>query len=261
MNIATQHLVYFSATHNTQHVIRHIGEGMGYATVEHNITKDTKSNSITLTNTELLIVGVPSFAGRVPVTCVPTLQRYRGNDTPAIIFCTYGNRDYDDTLLELKDILEANGFKVISAAAFVSQHSIFPKVGEDRPNKEDDAALSEFVKKNRAIIENLTDASSVGELKVKGNYPYKPMGSIPLKPTGDKKCDACGVCVHLCPTDAIPANNPRKTIKDKCISCARCISVCPQGSRHFEGLLYKIASWKFTKKHQVAQPNVMTYIE
>lgn len=261
MNISTQHLVYFSATRNTQHVIRHIGTELGFKTLEHNITKDTKSDSVKLSPTELLVVGVPSFAGRMPVTAVGALQRFKGNNTPAIIFCTYGNRDYDDTLLELKNILEANGFKVISAAAFVSQHSIFPKVGEGRPNNGDDKDLSEFVKKNLAILDALKDASSIGELKVKGNYPYKPIGNIPLKPVGNSKCDSCGVCVHLCPTDAIPVDNPRKTIKNKCISCARCIAVCPQGSRHFGGLLYKIASRKFTKKHQEPQSNVFTYIE
>lgn len=37
--------------------------------------------------------------------------------TPAIAVCVYGNRDYDDALIELKDAIEANGFKTVAAAA------------------------------------------------------------------------------------------------------------------------------------------------
>ena len=261
MKIEKLHLAYFSATGNTCKVIRSIGREMNQESIEYNLTNSLLTEDIILSNTDLLIVGVPSFAGRVPQVCLPWIQLFKGNNTPAIIVCTYGNRDYDDTLLEMKDVLSANGFKVISAAALVAQHSIFPRVGEGRPNEEDDAELTEFVNKNLSILESLKDVSDIKDLEVKGNHPYRAIGNIPLKPKGNRKCNACGICVHLCPTLAIPKDNPRKTDTEKCISCARCIAVCPQHSRAFGGILYKIASRSFTKKHREAQSNVMTYVQ
>lgn len=37
----------------------------------------------------------------------------------------YENYDYEDALIELKDILEAEDFCIVSAGAFIAQHSIF----------------------------------------------------------------------------------------------------------------------------------------
>ena len=39
------------------------------------------------------------------------LLRVKGDGSPAIIVCSYGNRDYEDMLVELKDLLTANGFR------------------------------------------------------------------------------------------------------------------------------------------------------
>ena len=40
------------------------------------------------------------------------------------MIAVYGNRDYDDTLLEMKDILTERGFTVIAGLAAIAQHSI-----------------------------------------------------------------------------------------------------------------------------------------
>ena len=60
-----------------------------------------------------------------------------GNNTPAVAVCVYGNRDYDDALLEIKDTLNGNGFRTFAAGAFIGRHCIFPKVAEGRPDASD----------------------------------------------------------------------------------------------------------------------------
>lgn len=249
MEITNISLVYFSATYTTRKIVREIAQQMACNITEHDITNTAPAQDVILdSENTLLIVGVPVYAGRVPHIAIDALNKFKGHDTPAIVVCVYGNRAYDDAMLELKNMVEANGFKTIAAGAFIAQHSIFPKVAENRPDNEDIKKLNDFGHHCADIIFKLENPNLLPELKVKGNKPYKVPGNIPVHPTGnEKKCEKCGICAKLCPVLAIPPAEPYKTDTRKCISCGRCTVACPQKSRHFKGLLYKIARWKFTK--------------
>ena len=248
MKINTLHLVWFSATATTKRITAIIADRFtAESVIKHDITKSTLNDDIYIGSNDLLIAGIPVYAGRIPAIAVNALNKFKGNKTPAVIACVYGNREYDDALLELKDILQANDFAIISAGAFIAQHSIFPTVGTSRPDEKDKEMITAFGEKSAALISSLDAATNLPDINVKGNRPYKKPGKVPLTPKADKKCNKCGTCVKLCPTDAIPSFNPRITFGSKCNSCARCIAVCPQQARHFGGLLYKFAGKKFTK--------------
>lgn len=258
MKIQQAHLVYFSATYTTKKIVQQIATQIGAHTTEYDVTKTTPQHEIVLNSQDLLIVGVPVYAGRIPEQASHALRRIKGNGTPALLVCVYGNRDYDDALLELKDSTEANGFKVISAGAFIARHSIFPTVGTNRPDEKDAALIHEFTAKSLSLLQSTTDFQLLSEVSVKGNRPYRTPGKIPLQPKGNRKCNACGSCVKLCPVQAIPKESPRKTDKEKCISCGRCIVICPQAARHFGGLLYKLVRRKFVNAYSVRkEPETM----
>lgn len=247
MEISNINLAYFSATFTTKKVVRLIAGQINGKVTEYDITQNALENDIISGNQDLLIVGIPVYSGRIPAKAVDVLNKFKGNGGPAIIACIYGNRDYDDALLELKDIVEANGFKVISAGAFVAQHAIFPQVGISRPDNKDIALIKEFAGKSLDMLNSKTDMDSLPAIKIKGNHPYKTSGKIPLQPKGDKKCNECKTCVKQCPVQAIHESTPRKTDRTKCIACGRCIVVCPQHARHFGGILYKLAGRRFVK--------------
>ena len=103
---------------------------------EYDITRSAPGAEVTMGDGDLLVVGMPVYSGRIPASALPALRKFRGNGTPAVVVCVYGNRDYDDALLELTDVVGENGFRV-AAAAFVAAHSIFPQVGTNRPDEED----------------------------------------------------------------------------------------------------------------------------
>jgi len=45
-----------------------------------------------------------------------------------------------------------------------------------------------------------------------------------------KKCTDCGVCIPICPTDALIVDKKTRKIifnKDECIACELCVKVCP----------------------------------
>lgn len=183
MNIKNIHLAYYSATFSTKRIVREIASQFEKPVREYDITSEVMKDDISLgSDGDLLIVGVPSYAGRVPEMATQSLKRFLGNNTPVIIVCVYGNRAYDDTLIELKDIVEAHGFKLVSAAAVIAQHSIFPRVAEGRPDAEDIEKLHSFAAKSCDILSQISKMSAVSRLMVNGNRPYRDTKPIPLYP-------------------------------------------------------------------------------
>lgn len=45
----------------------------------------------------------------------------------------------------------------------------------------------------------------------------------------DENCIHCGLCISICPTEAISFNSEKKIgiSKEKCIHCGSCLKVCP----------------------------------
>lgn len=241
-------LVYFSAAGTTKTVATVLAESLQREIIAYDLLRRLPEHSITFDPDVPIIFAMPVYAGRIPALCVNMLKQFQGKKTPAIAVVVYGNRDYDDALLELKDIVSENGFVVIAAAAVVAQHSVFPTVASGRPDQKDKQKIASFGQKCNLTLREFTGTE---EITVKGNTPYREAGTVPLQPSGNAKCNACGACVKLCPTKAITAENPRKTDKTRCIACTACISACPQNARAFHGPLYAVASKGFTRKNSI----------
>lgn len=215
--------VYFSATYTTKKVVEHIANQLSKEVSVYDITNSIPNDEITISKDELLIVGIPVYAGRVPEMAVDRIRQFKGERTRAVAVAVYGNRDYDDALLELSDLLSDNGFQVISAGAFIAQHSIFPKVGANRPDTADFQEMNAFANETKKIFE--MGNNKLLPIHIHGNRPYKIPGSIPIFPSAIKTCKECGKCAKLCPAGAIPMERPKEVDETKCIKCGRCIVV------------------------------------
>lgn len=215
--------VYFSPTGGTKKVVEQIGKQF------ENVTEIDISMKITdyaMEKEDFCIVGVPSFGGRMPAAAVERLRKLQGNQTPALLVVTYGNRAYEDTLIELKDVLEAQGFVCIGAAAIVTEHSIVHEIAEGRPAEGHLRRIEAFAAEIRERLAGEHEA-----IEVPGNVPYKELHVVPMNVQATEKCMKCGVCAKKCPVGAIPAEDPSKTDSEKCISCMRCESICPAHAR------------------------------
>lgn len=244
------HCVYFSATGTTRRITGEVARRLGADVAEYDLTEDAQpAGPVPCAATDVLVAGVPVYAGRVPARAAEALERFRGQGTPALVVCVYGNRAYDDALLELKDIVERNGFHAVAGAAFIARHSIFPQVAANRPDAADWTKIRAFADECRArLARPLPPVGDGAALSVPGHRPYKVPGAIPLRPSGDKRrCNRCGTCVRRCPTGAIPASYPAATDAQRCIVCGRCMALCPRQARRFRGLLYRMAGWKFAR--------------
>ena len=163
-----------------------------------------------------------------------------------ILVCVYGNRAYEDTLVEMEDAAKECGFHVVAAISAVAEHSIMPQYAAGRPNESDRMQLEKFAKQ---ILEK-TDAVK----NIPGNRPYKKAGGAGLVPKPAKNCVRCGLCVKNCPVQAIdPASF--KADSKKCIACMRCVKECPENARKANGTMVAVASLALKKACTVPKKN------
>ncbi|MBQ4613522.1 MAG: EFR1 family ferrodoxin [Akkermansia sp.] len=186
------------------------------------------SPRIVTADTPLLAV-VPVYGGRVPAIAIERLSRLQGQGGAAIAVVVYGNRAYEDALLELKNTLTDCGFRVIAAAAFIAEHSIARSIATGRPHEQDKQTATEFTATVDAKLAR--PAAEQTLVHVPGNDPLKPLPQMPATPIVTDACGGCGSCARECPMQAIPAENPRTTDASRCILCMRCVSICPRQAR------------------------------
>lgn len=245
MDISTLSLVYFSPTGGSRKTAWAIAQGIPASRVNSiDLTlPQGRADSHSFSSRELVVFSLPVYGGRLPLPAVEALERFQGQQTPAILAAVYGNRAYEDALLEMKDLLSAQGFLPIAAGAFIAQHPKSPLVGADRPNQSDLAVLSAFGRKAASLLEEELPKNPI--LTVPGNFPYKERAAnVPLAPETSDLCVGCGACVKVCPTAAIPAQNPRFSDPEKCILCQACEKACPAGARKFTAEpVVRMAKW------------------
>lgn len=177
---------------------------------------------------DVCIISVPSYAGRVPSLAAERIGRLKGNGAIAVLAVVYGNRAYEDTLLELKDLLMKGGFRCAAAVAAVAEHSIVREIAVGRPDEQDQVELTAFARKIRLALEN----GGLGDdVTVLGNRPYRETRPSALKPVPGESCVRCGLCAKNCPAGAISPKNPFEVCFESCIACMRCVSICPRHAR------------------------------
>ena len=229
--------IYFSPTGGTKKVADILAGNLGGEVCEVDVCCDIEKMS--LQAEDVCLVSVPSFAGRVPQIAVERIRKISGNGAKAILNCVYGNREWDDTLTELQDTLEACRFVCIAAVAAVAEHSIFRQFATGRPDKDDAKELAEFARK---ITEKL-NGGVFGELNLAGSHgSYKELANIPFKPEANDACDNCGICTAGCPVGAIDKADPHKIDKNVCISCMRCRDICPEHARNLDPAFMQAAA-------------------
>lgn len=236
--------IVFSPTGGTQKVSTLLTDALNGEVARIDLT-DSKQDfrTVQLTQEDVAVISVPSYGGRVPAVAVERLTTLNGQGARAVLVCVYGNRAYEDTLVELEDAAKQAGFQVIAAIAAIAEHSIARQFATGRPDAQDAKQLADFAQQIQA---KLSAGDSI-EPSIPGNRPYKKAGGAGMVPKPTKECTNCGVCAAECPVQAIDKENAKKVDEKACISCMRCISVCPLGARKVNSVMLSAASLMLKK--------------
>lgn len=231
--ISTTHLIYFSPTRTTKKIVEQIAAGLGSNQVEHyDLTLADTVIDKTI-NDGVAVLGIPVYAGRVPQVCLDRMAKISSSGVPTVLVALYGNREFEDALVELRDFARSAGFSVVAAGAFIGEHSYSTAeqpIAVHRPDLDDLQKATAF---GQAIAAKLKKNIAPETPNIPGDTPYKervPLGGISPE-TDRNRCNLCGTCAKVCPTFVITVTEEVVTEAENCIMCCACVKDCPKIAR------------------------------
>jgi ferredoxin len=260
-------LIYFSPTGTSRKIVESIAEGIASENVEQRdltLAADVQQSTPPFSD-ELVIMAAPVYAGRLPVDAINRFNRLKAKNTLAVIVVLYGNREFEDALLELNNLAMRLGFMPIAAGAFIGEHSFSSEsqpIAEGRPDTLDIEKAVDFGRRIKEKVAALQSIDVVSPLKLPGHFPYQAdrAGAMAVSPvTVEEKCTVCGVCADLCPTEAITINDSDSVVTEveRCIRCCACIKSCPEDARVIEADSWKkIVNWLYDSCTTRKEPQI-----
>ena len=234
MKDSSAHLVYFSPTGTTRKTVDAIAKGLSPERINrYDLTYTLEKQEHHIAG-GVAVIGIPVYAGRVPKDCLERMAGFRADGVPAVLVALYGNREFEDALMELRDVATAQGFNVIAAGAFIGEHSYSTPerpIAAGRPDAQDLRLAVKFGQDIAAKIER----GDLGTPEIDGNVPYKErvkFGGVAPE-TDAENCTLCGECAEVCPVRVVTVSDSVTTQAENCLMCCACVKICPVDARPF----------------------------
>jgi len=260
---STLQLAWFSPTGTTRKVLRAVAEGLEPSRrIETDLTLPEPAPRQAPADPDLLLLGAPVYAGRVAPLAASRLARLEGKGTPAALVVLFGNRAYEDALLELMDLAENLGFRPFAAAAFIGEHSFSTPgrpIASGRPDASDLGKAADFGRRIREKLAAVPEPAALNPPQVPGHRPYR---EVPHRPgigpiTDETLCTRGGNCAAACPAGAVTLSGPIGTDPLAGTLCCACVKGCPTGARQLKDeRVLKITDWLIRDHSLRREPEV-----
>lgn len=240
--------MYFSATGTTGKIVLEIANrisqnylGEPSVNLIDFTLPEARKEIVAFDKEDIVVLGVPVYAGRVPNVLLKYLDTIRGNGAIGVPVVVYGNRNYDDALIELTDILESHDFRVAAGGAFIGEHSFSGTLAGNRPDHKDLSIARAFAED---ICKKLDSGYEILSVRVSGNKPYRnyyvpkdkegnPADIRKVSPKTNERCINCKLCARICPMGSIDYEKVT-LLMGICIKCCACIKKCPVEAKYFD---------------------------
>ncbi len=245
--------VFFSPTGTTRKITTAIASAVGSLDEIFDLThvRAGIENDPVFSAEDHVVLGIPVYGGRVQVDAMAAVKKMKGNGARCTAVVVYGNRAFEDALLELVDAAVEVGFLPVAAGAFVAQHSYSTTEIPIAHGRPDEADLENAVGFGRAVKRKMNSSTESGiSDSVPGSRPFREthLWEQIAPAMVHQKCIQCEVCVTVCPRNSIRLEEQITTDPGQCIMCCACIQACPVQAR---GLTEEVQA--FAKKLSVGQ--------
>ena len=163
MKITKVWAVYFSPTGNAKKVVTTMAKraaeclGVPMGTVDFTLPEN-REGVVSFDKEDLAFFSTPVYAGRIPNKMLPYVQTaFEGNGALAVAVSVFGNRNFDNGLIELRNELEAHGFHTVAGAGIPTEHVFSSKLATGRPDADDLVKIAEFGEKVAEKVSGLTE--------------------------------------------------------------------------------------------------------
>lgn len=227
--------IYFSPTGGTKQYVQKIAGALGetYASLDLS-DRETRLREHTFSKDDLVVIGVPVYYGRVVQIDNGLLKRLHGDGTRAILVAVYGNRAFDDALLELSDLCAKQDFVMAAAFTGIAQHTFSEKIATGRPNADDLLKAERF---HRHARTSFLPVATSEALYCRATIPTARMAACPSRPREINRAQAAAYVQRSVRQErSIRQNSKKRTQKN--VSAALPASRFARSARARSRVLY-----------------------
>lgn len=234
-------IFYFSGTGNTLYAVKKFTQYLEKNFETKTLSIEEKIDDNEFYDTDIIFLAYPIYLSDMPRNMKKFIERMPEQNKSIGTICTQAVFSGDGAYVS-HNILEQKGYShtwSVQLKAFTNIGLMGLKPPQDYNNNQEVLLKMDEDLKNLAndVYERKTTLQDKGLFKYILGMTQRPFYNMSMKSISNKLwvddgiCTKCGVCVDICPVEAIKLDESIEFIKrQECLGCLRCQNFCPSNA-------------------------------